>query len=136
MAKWPRVRDEGWLCDMGEDSREAAFWHMVFERTYQGKIDTWDYQWVFANWVEGRMSITPAVNMISNIGFGKNATHTTGANDVANLPRMATRFPLTHPVGVLRNVKADRFTFRKLLRPPFVKRARNKLAGLLQRARS
>lgn len=132
MAKWPRVRDEGWLGDLGEDRREAAFWHKVFERTHQGKIDTWDYQWVFANWVDGRMSISPAVNMISNIGFGKNATHTTGVSDVANLPRMTMRFPLMHPVGLLRNVQADRFTFRKCLRPPFVKRARNKLVAVLQ----
>jgi len=77
-----------------------------FERVHRGEIDTWDYQWVFANWVEGRMSILPAVNMISNIGFDKNATHTTGASDLANLARNPIAFPLTHPLGVIRNILA------------------------------
>jgi hypothetical protein len=132
MARWPRIRDEAWLTDMVGNAREALFWHKVFERVYRGEIDTWDYQWVFANWVEGRMTILPAVNMISNIGFDANATHTTGDSELANLARCPISFPLKHPPGVFKNVQADMFSEKRCFRVPLVKRVRNKLAGWLR----
>jgi hypothetical protein len=132
MAKWPRIRDEGWLTDMVGNKPEAEYWKEIFERVHRGEIDTWDYQWVFANWVEGRMGILPAVNMISNIGFDKNATHTTGVSDLANLVRKPVSFPMTHPFSVFRNVEADQFSYRKCFRVPLLKRVRIKLTGWLR----
>lgn len=132
MAKWPRIRDEGLLVDMVGNAHEAAFWHKIFERVSRGEIDTWDYQWVFANWVEGRMTILPAVNMISNIGFDANATHTTGASDLADLARYPLAFPLKHPLGVFRNIQADLFSEKKCFSVPLVKRVRNKITGWIR----
>lgn len=132
MAKWPRIRDEGWLADIVGNEREAEFWHKIFERVYRGEIDTWDYQWVFANWVEGRSTVLPAINLIKNIGFDANATHTTGDSELANLPSHALTFPLKHPVGVIRNMQADAFSEIKCFQIPLAKRIRNKLAGLLR----
>lgn len=132
MAKWPRIRDGGWLTDMVGNAREAAFWHKVFERVSRGEIDTWDYQWVFANWVEGRSSILPATNLISNIGFDANATHTTGDSELANLASHPLVFPLKHPVGIIRNLQADAFSEKKCFQIPLTRRIRNKLAGLLR----
>lgn len=132
MAKWPRVRDEGRLVDMVGDAREAVYWGKIFERVYRGGIDTWDYQWVFANWIEGRLSILPTVNLISNVGFDQNATHTTGASDLANLPVTPMKFPLSHPVGVFKNIQADHFSEKNCFRVPLWKRIRNKVAGLLR----
>ena len=131
MAKWPRVRDEGWLADIVGNGREAVFWGKVFERVYRGEIDTWDYQWVFINWVEGRSTILPTRNLISNIGFNGNATHTTSDSDLANLPIGPLGFPLVHPVGMFRNVGADQFSYRKCFKVPFLKRLRYKIAAML-----
>lgn len=132
MARWPRIRDEAWLADMVGNTREADYWQKIFERVHRGEIDTWDYQWVFANWVEGRMSILPAVNMISNVGFDGNATHTTGDSELANLARNPIGFPLTHPLGVFKNIQADQFSEIKCFRVPLLKRVRSKLAGWLR----
>ncbi len=132
MAKWPRIRDEDWLADMVGNTREAAYWQKIFERVHRGEIDTWDYQWVFANWLQGRMSILPSVNMITNVGFDGNATHTKGVSDLANLARHPIGFPLTHPLGVIRNIQADKFSEHKCFRVPLTKRVRNRLIGLLQ----
>jgi hypothetical protein len=132
MAKWPRVRQEGRLADMVGNERETAFWGKNFERVYRGEIDTWDYQWVFANWVEGRSTILPATNLISNIGFDANATHTTSDSELANLPARPLTFPLKHPVGVIRNMQADAYSEKKCFQIPLAKRIRNKLAGLLR----
>lgn len=132
MAKWPRVRDEGRLADMVGDAREAANWGKIFEQVYCGGIDTWDYQWVFANWMAGRLSILPSVNLISNVGFGENATHTTGVSDLANLPVAPMSFPLAHPIGVFRNIQADRLSQQKCFRASLWIRIRNKFVGLLR----
>ena len=132
MTKWPRIREEGWLADIVGNEREVVFWHKIFERVYRGEIDTWDYQWVFANWVEGRSTVLPAINLITNIGFDANATHTTGDSELANLPSHALTFPLKHPVGVIRNMQADAFSETKCFQIPLAKRIRNKLTGLLR----
>lgn len=132
LAKWPRIRDESWLADMLGSEREAVYWQKILDRVHRGEIDTWDYQWVFANWLDSRMTVLPAVNMISNIGFDANATHTTGVSDLADLPRNALSFPLTHPLGVIRNSQADRRSERTCFRVPLFKRIRNKIAGVIR----
>jgi hypothetical protein len=38
MAKWPRIRDEGWLRNMVGNRREAAYWQNRFDG-YIGEID-------------------------------------------------------------------------------------------------
>ena len=91
VAQNPRRRS---ACDIVGNRSEAAYWHNIFESVHRGDIDTWDYQWLFANWLEGRMSILPAVNMISNVGFDKNATHTIAEDrGVSNLRRSPMGFP-------------------------------------------
>jgi hypothetical protein len=130
--KWPTIRDEGRLVDMVGDAREARYWGKIFERVHRGLIDTWDYQWVFANWVEGRISIMPSRNLISNIGFGVSATHTTGASDVADLSVFTLKFPLTHPLGIFRNIRADRINYDICFRVPFWKRVYGKIVGILR----
>jgi hypothetical protein len=132
MSRWPSIRDEGWLFDILGGEREAAHWRKIFERVYRGEIDTWDYQWVFANWVEGRSAVLPSVNLITNIGFDSNATHTTGESELANLPTHALAFPLIHPVGIIKNLQADAFSEKKCFQIPLLRRIRNKLAGWIR----
>lgn len=128
LKKWLRVRDEGRLADMVGDAHEAAYWGKIFERVYLGEIDTWDYQWVFSNWIEGRLNILPAMNLVSNIGFGENATHTTGASKLANLPTTPMDSVLMHPIGTFRNIQADRASEQQIFRPSLWARVNNKLA--------
>jgi len=66
----------------------------VFNEAYSGKIDTWDYQWLFARLSQSGLSITPSVNLISNIGFREDATHTKSRNALAELEVFAMQFPL------------------------------------------
>ena len=110
LKKWPAIRDGGWLEDILGNKKEATNWKDIFERTYKCEIDSWAYSWVFANWLEGRINVMPNVNLISNIGFGADATHTISDSNVANLPVDRIIFPMKHPVGVFRNLQADMFT--------------------------
>jgi hypothetical protein len=70
-----------------------------YQQTKEGKIDTWDYQWEGSMLFHGLSCIVPARNMIQNIGFGEDATHTFLENyaDYNHLNR-SVDFPLIHPL--------------------------------------
>jgi hypothetical protein len=132
LNKWPSINTGNWLVDILGNPKEAASWSKTFESMYKGKIDTWDYQWVFCNWLEGRINVMPNVNLISNIGFGAGATHTISDSSLANLPVEKMSFPLLHPVGILRNLQAEIFTFQQLFNVPLHKKIYNKLLRYLK----
>jgi hypothetical protein len=44
----------------------------------KGQIDTWAYPWGYSRHLKGGIACVPAVSLISNIGFGPDATHTVG----------------------------------------------------------
>jgi hypothetical protein len=111
MALWPKIREGGWLNDILDTNTGTEYWNRFFDATYHGYIDTWDYQWVFACWAQNGLSIMPNVNLVANIGFGSEATHTGNkASKVANLPMTAIDFPLEHPAFIVRDALADKFT--------------------------
>jgi len=52
------------------------YYRSVLKKTAIDEINTWDYQWFFCVWLNEGMAITPSKNLVSNIGFGQDATHT------------------------------------------------------------
>lgn len=137
ISSWPTVRDEGRLHDMFFDPREIKHWTRVFETIYQGKIKScWDYQWMFACWLQGRLSVIPNRNLITNIGYGPNATHTIEDSDIANIPTEEMHFPLKHPLGVIENRTMDARDFKQRWWTPRYKLLIPRLANLLRRLRA
>lgn len=129
MTSWPSIKqnkDKKWL--YGDDF-ELNYWVNIFDRTYRKEIDTWDYQWVFANWISNRINIIPRVNLISNIGFGQNATHTLRKNSLSNLPIMELTSPIRHPKLIIRNIGLDNFHYKKHLSQNLFKRIIKKIIG-------
>lgn len=75
-------------------------WPLI-ERAADGITDTWDYQWTFTRAARGGLSAIPARNLIENIGFGGDATHT-AVSPVGSLPEAHDlTFPLVHPTSVV-----------------------------------
>ena len=59
----------------------------------------------------GALAAMPRANLVSNIGFGEGAHHTSGAeNPLAKLPTPGIRFPLRHPESLERDEEADAHT--------------------------
>jgi hypothetical protein len=88
----------------------AQHWADVLCRVRDGSIDTWDYQWAFAIWRHAGLVCTPRSNLVSNIGFGPGATHTTDPD--ARHAKLAVEpliFPLVHPSEVREVLDADRW---------------------------
>lgn len=63
-------------------SSEATYWIKEFEKLRQEKVPhTWDIQLQFSAWKTGRKNIFPPGNLVTNYGFGPNATHTKVFNE-------------------------------------------------------
>jgi hypothetical protein len=94
------------------DKNITRWWYQIFFRMNQKQIDTWDYQWNYAIWNSGGKVITPNMNMIRNVGFGADATHTHDTN--SRFADLET-FPvgkIIHPSSKEINMDADRHTFK------------------------
>jgi hypothetical protein len=111
MQLWPVALGEGYLKGMIRNEQTLGYWTETFQTVYEGKIDTWDYQWTFACWLNHMVAVLPQVNLISNIGFGEGATHTTNPiSEEAEKPTASIDFPLVHPPFVMRHESADVYT--------------------------
>jgi hypothetical protein len=130
MRKWPELRDGGWLEDILGDHRAAAWWSRMYQDVYEGKIDTWDYQWQLAIWAQHGLVVLPNQNLVSNIGFTAQATHTANDSPLAELPTTPLDFPLQHPAWVIRDAVADATTQDKLYSPSLSRRIARRLRRL------
>ena len=107
---WPEWKNSAeWLQKM-PDPIERKVWADILDRVWRGEIDTWDYQWTACVWHQNMLTATPNVNLVTNIGFGPDATHTVTESDQAGMT-VKPLGTLTHPPSVKQNIAADRFVF-------------------------
>jgi len=108
---WPEWKNSiNWLKYI-PDKIERRYWEKNFNKMYLNQIDTWDYAWVASIWHKNGLTITPNVNLVSNIGFGSKSTHTINKNDkLNNIPTKEIGI-LRHPKTIHRNLEADRYVF-------------------------
>lgn len=119
MNSWPQWRDSAALPDLLGSRHAANYWSQIFEETYQDRNTSWAYRWQFSIWAQNGLSILPRCNLVSNIGFGEHATHTTKENHPwGNLPVAPMPFPLHHPQSMTPDEKADRYTQKTVFRSP------------------
>jgi hypothetical protein len=113
MRRWPALRESDWLERHLGDRTEASIARAIFDETYAGNVGTWDFQWVLAGWAADGLSVTPSVNLVTNIGYGEAGTHERNAeHQLANLPTEPMRFPLDHPSDVRALESADHEEWR------------------------
>ena len=110
MAKWSDLRNKSWINKILTSNEEINYWQRMFDKMQNG-LDTWDYALVFSCWLHESLSIRPKVNMISNIGFGNDATHT---KTIQEAPPFAApsniSFPLVHP----QEIKVDKIAEKRI----------------------
>jgi hypothetical protein len=112
MSLWVNYRLSQALRSWGDgDPTFTSYWTEIFDQIARNEPDSWAYRWTFTCWAHHGLTCLPVRNLVTNIGFGPDATHTKNANGSgARLPREELEFPLRHPSLVVRNVEADSFT--------------------------
>jgi len=98
--------------------RNHDYWFNIFNAVSQGKIDTWDYQLFYYFWKNKLISISPNVNLIENIGFGQDATHTFGDRPSWLQPARELTWPILHPKNLTPYDRADIWESKKLFSNP------------------
>lgn len=107
LARWPLVSQARIIEQLFPDPVHTRYWYDVFASIRDGQLpDVWDYQWQLACWSHSGFRIFPATNLISNLGFRDDATHTFGANPFAN-EAAALSWPLRHPALTTRCGELD-----------------------------
>lgn len=92
------------------------YYAQIFNNCRKRQNHMWDYQWFFAKMLHGTMTIVAAENMVSNIGFDAEGTHTQETSRLANFPLYETDFPLPN-VPVMRDELFDWVVFQRYYNP-------------------
>lgn len=116
MTDWPSTRSSEWFANLLSGPAEHTYWIDALDRIRAGQLDTWDCQWTLSCWQHRLLTVIPAVNLVSNIGFGPDATHTPITNRYAAMTTTAMTFPLLHPDVIQANQAADDYTGRTMFR--------------------
>jgi hypothetical protein len=114
MPRWPEFRDAGLLGGLPAGRRWQAHFRRDWDRVHAGR-GTWDHQWQYTVLSQHGLAVSPNVNLVSNLGFGANATQTVLAGDLAELPVQRMAFPLRHPPWICENPHVERHFERQML---------------------
>jgi hypothetical protein len=106
ISNWPEIKKTDFLKKINNTLLFRIYWNYIFDLCYSGKIDTWDYQWIYASWQQRGLSIIPSVNLIRNIGIGNNSTHHVD-DYFSNFSEQQLYFPLLHPTKVQKTINLD-----------------------------
>jgi len=132
MQTWPLLRDTGLIENMLQKPEQIKYWKTIFQKTYQGEIDTWDFQWILSCWLQSALAIIPSSNLIENIGFGSEATHTTGTGRCEDMTTMAMRFPMVHPTYMFPNYSADLCIGKTYFSYKIISRIKSKIKKMIE----
>jgi hypothetical protein len=107
MKMFPRFEQEDQMINLFSDRRIATWITNMARSVYEGKIANWDYPLGFSIICNNGLCITPNENLVSNIGFGDGATHTTDASHAhANIP-LGKMTEIVHPLFFVPDGEAD-----------------------------
>lgn len=114
LSFWPKWKKSKDWKQILSDRSARRYWEKIFDKMHRGEIDTWDYPWTASVWYHGGLTATPNVNLVSNIGFGPDSTHTKSINSpVSNMPT-GSLGKIKHPKLVVLDSKADNYVYGHL----------------------
>jgi len=95
------------------DPAQAALMAWFLDDDIAALADEWDYQWSLARYATGGLTVVPARNLTTNVGFGPDATHTMHADELAATTRASSLDPpFTGPTDVTADADLDRELLR------------------------
>ncbi len=110
IISWAKAKEALLLKSIFNDPLEIKFWTDIFDKFYKHNIpDTWDIEWTYTCLINEGYTIIPNVNLVKNIGFDKEATHTKFTID--QYSNSSLILPIKHPTFLVNDSDADRFTF-------------------------
>ena len=132
MKDYPGLRGTPILEDHFANANERKEAYKLFDNTLNGNIRSWDYQMDLARIVNKGHVIIPNRNLITNIGFGAEGTHTVSEKDPRNnKDLLSMEFPLRHPEKVQVDLERDMTYFKKYIEPSSFRKFKNAIKSAL-----
>ena len=132
MKEWPDCRDRQLLTGHFLNKAELAEASKLFEGQYAGAIRSWDYQMDFARILNRGVTCIPNVNLVGNIGFGADGTHTVNEHDRRNkTDQKEITFPIVHPKHMLVDQRRDLAYFEHYIQPTLYQRLKEAVKNIL-----
>jgi hypothetical protein len=116
IKKWGNPCKKNLLQFLFNEKKYQRWWKNQFDWIYSARPeDMWDFQFHFHCMYRKQLAIIPKANLVTNIGYGPDATHSADPNSYfANVPTHELNFPLKHPENIERNYEADLFIQQNL----------------------
>ncbi len=107
MEGYEELKNKGYFRDLLPEKLERSYiLHIMDDAFYHnpGAIDT---KWVFSVMKNDGLCIMPNKNLVQNIGFREDSTHTKKIDSYLSIPPEKMNFPIKHPSFMIMDRKAD-----------------------------
>ncbi len=112
MKFWNNFKEKDIWKKIHKNNLERKYWERIFNNVKNKKIDSWAYVWLASVWNFNGITITPNINLISNIGFNKDATNTLSAGKNSDFTHSKEfKNDIKDPGKIIINTEADEFVF-------------------------
>jgi len=112
---------------------QQDYWLDILTKVKTGKINSWAYIWTFTIFAQKGFCITPVKNLVTNIGFDKNATHTTAINSPFSNQERYEIQEIIHPKKVVCDKKMLEINMKKVFEVERFKKQKYILRKILKK---
>ena len=120
LSFWPDWKNSTQWKTFHQDKLEQKYWTKIFDKVYDNQIDSWAYIWQASVWYNEGITVTPNKNLILNIGFNKDATHTNIQDkNISNNPIKEINEDIKSPDHIQINNTADLLVFKNHFKGKF-----------------
>lgn len=99
------------------DRRIAEEWGYIYDHLKSKRYDTWDYQLALSIWKNDGINIVPQKNLVTNIGYGQDATHTHLVDPFANIA-LESLTDIKYASEIKVHAGADQYSLNKIFPVP------------------
>ncbi len=119
MKDWKKEKVKHTIRKLSLKDRYYQSRKTLFEKISLNEINTWDYQWLFARLARSGLTVIPSKNLVSNLGFRDDATHTVNESSrFSNLRRHSIAKKLKHPKVIAIDTKYEQKVLKTLFDRP------------------
>jgi len=121
------------MARLSVNQKARSYWNWAYLGVTNGIFDTWDFQWTFTVADHKQYVIVPVTNLVENIGFGNDATHTSSGEAPRPVTSGAISLPIRHCNILERKLEFEIQNARLLPeRRPLVLALRGLVAGFIR----
>ncbi len=134
---FPEFEKQKLIRNIFNEEATQNYWLERFHYVYTGQFTTcWDYQWSYTIFCQNGLCIIPDVNLVVNIGFREDGTHTKTEYPFLTKIKQKEMHEIIHPKFILPDKGAEEFIFKNFYRirkkKSLLLRLKDKLISLIK----